>query len=552
MHLFFRPVYWLGLLTVANTWAQSPRQPARAPRSAPKLVVGIVVDQMRADFLYRYEKKYGDGGFRRLLKGGFTCHNTQYDYALTATAAGHASIYSGSVPAIHGIVGNDWYDLTQARGVYCVEDTSVRGVGHPNALPARFSPRNLLVTTIADQLALATNFRSKAVGIALKDRSAILSAGHAARGAYWFDSRTGTWVTSSFYQPQLPAWVEALNARKLPAQYSQRGWKTLRPVSEYAESTADDQPYEYKLPGKSASSFPYEMAGPAGAMFELLTYTPWGNTLTKEMALAALKGEQLGRGSATDFLAISFSTPDLVGHSFGPTSVEQEDIFLRLDAEIADLLTALDSWVGPEGYTVFLTGDHGVMDVPAYWQAHHLPAGLIDPRQFSQTLNQALLEAFGPGSYIQMGSINDQLYLNQALLREKNVSVSAVQQALQQRLTTIPGVANLINLRALAQASLPDGQLSLYKNSYHSRRSGDLQLIYQPGWFVGLPIGTTHGSAYTYDRQVPCIFYGRGIRQGETRRATSPSDIAPTLSALLRMLPPSGTTGQPVGEALLP
>ena len=550
--MLFRPVCLLGLLTVVNTWAQPVRPPAPVPASSPKLVVGIVVDQMRADFLYRYEKKYGAGGFKRLLKGGFTCHNTQYDYALTATAAGHASIYSGSLPTIHGIVGNDWYDPVQAKGVYCVEDSSVRGVGHPNALPARFSPRNLLVTTIADQLALATNFRSKAVGIALKDRSAILSAGHSAKGAYWFDSRTGTWVTSSFYQPQLPAWVEAFNARKLPAEYSQRGWKTLRPVAEYTESTADDQPYEYKLPGKSASIFPYEMAGPAGAMFELLTYTPWGNTLTKEMALAALKGENLGKGTDTDFLAISFSTPDLVGHSFGPTSVEQEDIFLRLDAEIADLLKALDSWVGPEGYTVFLTGDHGVMDVPAYWQAHHLPAGLIDPRQLSQTLNQALLAAFGPGNYVQMGSMNDQLYLNQALLREKNLSVSAVQQALQSRLTTIPGVADLINLRALAQANLPDEQLRLYKNSYHARRSGDLQLIYQPGWFVGLPVGTTHGSAYTYDRQVPCIFYGWGIRRGETRRSISPSDIAPTLSALLRMLPPSGTTGQPVGEALQP
>ncbi|MBD2757479.1 alkaline phosphatase PafA [Spirosoma validum] len=550
--MLFRPVYLLGLFVMANSWAQPARQPSPSPVSAPKLVVGIVVDQMRADFLYRYEKKYGAGGFKRLLKGGFTCQNTQYDYALTATAAGHASIYSGSLPAIHGIVGNDWYDPSQAKGIYCVEDTSVRGVGHPNALPARFSPRNLLVTTIADQLALATNFRSKAVGIALKDRSAILSAGHSARGAYWFDSRTGTWVTSSFYQSQLPAWVEAFNARKLPAEYSQRGWKTLRPVAEYTESTPDDQPYEYKLPGKSTSSFPYEMAGPAGAVFELLTYTPWGNTLTKEMALAALKGENLGKGAATDFLAISFSTPDLVGHSFGPTSVEQEDIFLRLDAELADLLKALDSWVGPDGYTVFLTGDHGVMDVPAYWQAHHLPAGLIDPRQLSQTLNQSLLDAFGPGNYVQMGSMNDQLYLNQALLREKNLSVSAVQQALQPRLTTIPGVADLVNLRALAQANLPDEQLRLYKNSYHARRSGDLQLIYQPGWFVGLPIGTTHGSAYTYDRQVPCIFYGWGIRRGETRRPTSPSDIAPTLSALLRMLPPSGTTGQPVGEALQP
>nr|WP_293842740.1 alkaline phosphatase PafA [uncultured Arsenicibacter sp.] len=550
--MLFRTTFLLSLMTVAGIRAQSTRQPASSPVSTPKLVVGIVIDQMRADFLYRYEKKYGNGGFRRLQKEGFTCHNTQYDYALTATAAGHATIHSGSLPAVHGIVGNDWYDPGRAKGVYCVEDTSVRLVGHPNALPGRFSPRNLLVTTIADQLALATNFRSKAVGIALKDRSAILSAGHSASGAYWFDSRTGTWVTSSFYQPRLPDWVEAFNARKLPAEYSKRGWKTLRPVEEYTESTADDQPYEYKLPGKSASIFPYEMAGPAGAMFELLTYTPWGNTLTKEMALAAMKGENLGKGAATDFLAISFSTPDLVGHSFGPTSVEQEDIFLRLDEELADLLKALDSWVGPDGYTVFLTGDHGVMDVPAYWQAHHLPAGLIDPRQLSQALNQSLLDAFGPGDYVQMANMNDQLYLNHALLREKKLSVSAIQDALLERLPKIPGVTDIINLRAITQANLPDSQLSLYKNSYHARRSGDLQLIYQPGWFVGLPVGTTHGSAYTYDRQVPCIFYGRGIRRGETHRSTSPSDIAPTLSALLRMLPPNGTTGQPIGEALQP
>lgn len=548
--MLIRPVLLLALLSMTTVWAQSARQQSASSGTAPKLVVGIVVDQMRADYLYRYEKKYGPGGFKRLMKAGFNCTNTQFDYALTATATGHASIYSGSLPAIHGIVGNDWYNPQQAKGIYCVEDSSVRVVGHPSAMPARFSPRNLLVTTIADQLALATTFRSKAIGISLKDRSAILSAGHSAKGAYWFDSRTGTWVTSSFYQPQLPAWVNEFNNRKLPADYSQRGWKTMRPVADYTESTADDQPYEYKLPGKSTSSFPYEMAGPAGAAFELLTYTPWGNTLTKDMALAALTGENLGKGPETDFLAISFSTPDLVGHSFGPTSVEQEDIFLRLDAEIADLLRALDSWVGPDQYMLFLTGDHGVMDVPAYWQAHHLPAGLIEPRQLNQTLTQSLLDAFGPGNYLQMASMNDQIYLNHALLREKNISVSAIQQALQRSLAKIPGVVDVINLRALSQANLTEAQLSLYKNSYHNQRSGDLQLIYQPGWFVGPPVGTTHGTAYTYDRQVPCIFYGWGIRRGETLRHTSPSDIAPTLTALLRILSPSGTTGQPIGEAL--
>ncbi|MBK5272760.1 MAG: alkaline phosphatase family protein, partial [Bacteroidia bacterium] len=307
----------------------------------PKLVVGIVIDQMRWDYLYRYYDRYAsNGGFKKLLNQGFSCENTMIPYVPAVTACGHSCIYTGSVPAIHGITGNLWWDNEQQRKVYCTEDKSVKTVGSNSSL-GEMSPRNLLVTTICDELKLATNFRSKVIGIALKDRGSIITAGHSADAAYWYDNTTGDWITSTYYMNDLPKWVKDFNAQKLVNKYYKQGWNTLFPLNTYSQSTVDNTSWEGTLGGEKG--FPYDTKDFVGKNYYPITTMPQGNTLTTEMAKAAIKGEQLGADDITDFLAISFSSPDLIGHTFGPNSIEEEDDYLRLDKELGDLLDYLDS-----------------------------------------------------------------------------------------------------------------------------------------------------------------------------------------------------------------
>lgn len=516
----------------------------------PKLVVGIVVDQMRYDYLYRYYDKYKEGGLKRLMNEGFNARNNHYHYALTVTAAGHSAVYTGALPAVNGIVGNDWFDKYTGQNVYCTDDKSVATVGSTNVTVGKMSPKNLLVSTVTDQLRIATNFRSKTIGVAIKDRASILPAGHAANGAYWFDSKTGNFVTSTYYMTELPKWAQDYNAKKMPAEFAKRGWNTLLPIDQYTQSTPDDVAWEGKLSGQAKPVFPHELIGTSGDAFGVITTSPWGNTMTKEMAIAAIKGENLGKGKETDFLAVSFSTPDRIGHAFGPNSVEQEDNYLKLDMEFAELFNFLDSWTGKGNYTVFLTADHGAMDVPAFWQEHKLPAGLINPTTLTRNIVTGLNNAFGEGKYV-LSFENYQLYFNDSLLTAKKVSVEDAFKVVRSTILPMDGIADVINLRDIGRAPLNTYQLELYKNNINAKRSGDLQIITQPGWFAqSYATGTDHGTPYNYDTHVPFLLYGWGINKGETLRRTTIADIAPTISALLHILPPSGNVGNPVEEAL--
>ena len=535
-----------SLVSAQNTSKNGvkPTTPAR-----PKLVVGIVVDQMRYDYLYRYYNKYSEGGLKRLMNEGFNCRNNHYPYALTVTAAGHSAIYTGSLPAINGIIGNDWFDRTTGQKMYCTDDREAATVGSTNVTVGKMSPKNLLTSTVTDQLRIATNFRSKTIGVSIKDRASILPAGHTANGAYWFDSKTGNFVTSTYYVPELPKWVQEYNARKMPSEYLKKGWKTLLPLDQYTESTPDDESWEGKLPGVAKPIFPYELAGIAGDAFGVVTTTPWGNTMTKDMAIAAIKGENLGKGKDTDFLAVSFSSPDRIGHAFGPTSVEQEDNYLRLDMEFADMLSFLDGWAGKGNYTVFLTADHGGMDVPAFWLEHKLPAGLLDAARINGIVEKSLSDALGAGHYV-LADENYQLYLDHKLLKEKKTSLAIAHQIVRTALLAVGGIADVLNLHDMNNAPLNTYQLELFKNNVNAKRSGDFQIIVQPGWFAGGATGTDHGTPYNYDTHVPFLLYGWGVNKGETSRRTSIADIAPTISALLHILPPSGNVGNPVEEAL--
>ena len=508
----------------------------------PKLVVGIVVDQMRYDFLYRYSEKYSSGGFKRLMDEGFNCRNNHYNYAPTVTAAGHAAIFTGSIPAINGMIGNEWFNQKTGKSVYCVEDSSVRTVGS-DSKAGLMSPKNLLVSTITDQLKIANNFESKTIGIALKDRGSILPAGHTANAAYWFDSKNGAWITSSFYMNDLPQWVKDFNSMKMPQKYMAEGWKTLLPIEKYTESTADNQVYEAKLSGEKTATFPHELAAQSGVnLLEVIRTTPFGNTLTKDFALVAIQSENLGKSPKTDFLTISFSSPDYVGHAFGPNSIEVEDTYLRLDKDIEEILTSLDNSLGKGNYLVFLSADHGVADVPGFWQSQKLPAGVVDAAMSSRDVKTALKTAFGEGEFI-IAEDNSQLYLNANLMEEKKISYTQIYEIVRKTLLKRDDVADVIDLHNLANSTLPDYQLSYVKNGFNPRRSGDIMVVLNPSWFAGRKQGTTHGSLYRYDTHVPLLFYGWKVKSGETTLRTNISDISPTVADLLNILEPNGSVG---------
>ncbi|MGA0555072.1 alkaline phosphatase PafA [Larkinella sp. VNQ87] len=543
------------LLAPALVFGQAAPKKAPVPASTlsrPKLVVGIVVDQMRYDYLYRFYNKYSEGGFKRMMRDGFNARNNHYHYAATITAPGHTHVYTGSAPAISGIVGNDWYDRRLDREVYCVEDSTVSAVsasGSPTSA-GKMSPRNLLVTTVTDQLKVATQGRSKVIGVAMKDRGAILPAGHAANAAYWYDSKDGSWISSTFYMKEQPQWAKEFNARKLSDKYLAQAWETVLPLDQYVESTIDDTPFENPLAGEPKAVFPHQAVASLGSKYEALRTSPFGDVLTKEMAVAALKGENMGKGPETDFLCVSFSSPDAIGHRFSPSSIEIEDEYLRLDKVMAELLTALDEQVGKGNYLAFLSADHGAADNPAYSQSMKMPGGFLEGKTIGAATEKALVDAFGTGKWV-IGNANGQVYLNHDLMREKKIKMADAAEVVRLALLKEPGIQNVINLHDINAASIPEYWVPLLRNVYNAKRSGDLYLVTQPGWLEGYQKGgTSHGTLFNYDTHVPLLFYGWGVKPGETTRRTYISDIASTVSALLHILEPSGNIGNPVFEAI--
>jgi predicted AlkP superfamily pyrophosphatase or phosphodiesterase len=516
----------------------------------PKLVIGIVVDQMRWDYLYRYYDRYAeDGGFKTLLKQGFTCENTMIPYTPTVTACGHASIYTGSVPAIDGITGNDWWDYDFSQMVYCTGDNMAKSIGS-NTDAGKMSPHNLLVTTIGDEMRLATNFHSKVIGIALKDRGAILPAGHSANGAYWYDDKTGDWISSSYYMNDLPGWLKDLNAKKLSDHYFAQEWNTLYPVDTYVQSTPDDEPFEYKPFGANTKGFPYNLSQFIGKNYGLLPVTPYGNTITLEVAKAAILGEQLGSDNFTDLLAISLSTPDYIGHSFGPNSVEAEDIFLRLDKDLGDFLRFLDKQVGKGEYLVFLTGDHGVNQVPAFLREHRIPAGSVNVSTMEDQLDAQLKDKFKADKLV-IGIMNYQVYLDRNKMNDDHLNKDAVYKEAISFLLKQPGIFRALALDAVTVATLNMDLKNALANGDYPSRSGDIQLIYLPQWIEGFETrGTTHGVWNPYDAHIPLVWYGWNISPGKTNRQTFMTDIAPTIASMLHVQMPSGSIGHPIEETI--
>lgn len=516
----------------------------------PKLVVGIVVDQMRYDYLIRFYTKYGERGFKRLMENGYNLENVHYNYIPTYTAVGHTSIYTGTTPTNHGIISNNWYDKYEKKSIYCVDDDNYKTVGASSG--GNKSPHRMVTTTVTDQLKLAQNSKGKTIGIAIKDRSAILPAGHTANAAYWFEGGDeGKFITSTFYMNELPNWVKQFNNSGKATTYLNETWNTYYDISTYTETLPDNNEFEGLFKGKTTPTFPYNLAElrKLNGNYNLLKAVPSGNTITTDFAEAAIIGENLGKSDYTDFLAISYSSTDYVGHQFGVNAKELEDTYIRLDKELERLIDFLDKEIGENKYTIMLTADHAAVQVPSYLNSLKIPGGYFNTKKFKSFVNEITTKYFNSNKIVENIS-NYQLFLNKEKLQELNLNVHEVSQILADEIINFESVYKTVTAHTLQTTSFNSGILQILQKGYNQKLSGDVLLIPYPSTISRSKTGTTHGSGYAYDTHVPLLFYGNGIKKGKSARYYPIVDIAPTLSNLLKITEPNGSTGKTILEVL--
>lgn len=519
-------------------------------KTSPRLVVGIVVDQMRYDYLTRFWDQYDEGGFKRMVREGFNCKNNHFNYAPTSTGPGHASVYTGSTPSRHGIIGNNWYDKVGEIEVYCASDSTFASVGTPSDA-GQMSPHRMKVTTLTDELRLHTQMRGKTVAIALKDRGAVLPGGHTANAAYWFQGADeGVWITSSYYMDRLPQWVSAYNSSGKVKDYK-KAWTTLKDVNTYMESGLDQNAYEGLFETETTPTFPHDTPNMLNknADFEILKYTPYGNSITTDFAIAALENEGLGSDTITDFLAISFSSTDYVGHKYGVNSKEVEDTYIRLDKDLERLFTVLDKKVGAGEYTVFLTADHAAIEVPSYLKDMKIPAGYFEKEVMMERFSEFLRYTFGTTDIIKNYS-NYQFFLDHKIIENLDMDVARAQELIAKELLTYEGVDQVFTGHQMWNNHYTSGIPYILQQGYHQKRSGDILLVLEPGMVSYPRTGSTHGSPQIYDTHVPLLFFGKGIKKGSTVERTEIPDIAPTIATLLGIAFPNGTTGKPIAKVL--
>ncbi|AFL97559.1 alkaline phosphatase PafA [Ornithobacterium rhinotracheale] len=516
----------------------------------PKLVVGIVVDQMRPDYLYRYNSDFSNDGFKRLMREGFNFKNTHYNYMPTYTAPGHSSLYTGTTPAIHGIVGNSWYHRGEKDFVYCTSDNNMQSVGiAPDDKQGRMSPHRLKATTVTDALKLNNNFRGKVIGISVKDRGAILPAGHFADAAYWMDKNCN-FISSTFYMKELPQWVKNYNAKKEPEKFIKQGWKLLKDAKEYDESTPDFTPYEAGFPGLDKPVFPYDLKKVAKKTgnYSVLKTTPYGNDMVAHLAKEAIEHENLGKGEFTDFLAVSFSSTDYVGHNFATRSMEIQDTYLRLDLNIADLLNFLDEKVGKGNYLLFLSADHAAAENPNFLLDHKYHVKNLDYKAFFKEMQ----EHFAPiyGKELITNYSNQNIYLNDELIKNKKWDYDKIVREVCDWANEKPFVARTYSRNDILRGNPTDYNLSLIERGYDPKQNGDIVVLLDPQYMEYGAKGTTHGTTYLYDTHVPNIWYGWKVKPGESFTRYNITDVAPTLSQKLSIPMPNGSQGYIMKEVL--
>jgi predicted AlkP superfamily pyrophosphatase or phosphodiesterase len=543
--------------------------PAIARTDPPRLVLQITVDALRADMPRRFDRHYGEGGWRYLLEEGSYYENAHYAHANTETIVGHSSLATGALPADHGMVANVWLDRATDELHYNIEDSAQRllttGAGvdksseiDPTQRTARSdgrSPRALRVSTFGDELAIHTNGQSKIFAVSVKDRGSVSMAGHAGK-AFWFSKATGMFVTSDYYYDRYPAWVEKWNEKKHPQRYADSAWSLSGKQADYLFGGMDDAPWETDFPGWGRT-FPHNYgAGDAKYFTTLLTLSPAGDELTLDFAKAIIENEKIGQDAVTDYLAISFSSTDYVNHLFGPSSLEAEENQRRLDRTLAELFRFIDEKVGLAQTLIVLSADHGSPDVPGYLNTLGIEAGYFDPDALDrQPAITALKQRFGVGEKLIETYFHPYLYLNRKTIHELGLDQGEVEKAVAAELMQFPGVALAISNEALLNGGLPDTwQTRSVLNNHDPDRSGDIYIVFTPQTFIndfdGLSVAAAHGSPWRYDTHVPVIFAGHGVAASRFAREVTPYDIAPTLSAYLGISWPSAASGKPLVEVI--
>ncbi|MFW6327725.1 MAG: alkaline phosphatase family protein, partial [Bacteroidota bacterium] len=447
---------------------------------------------------------------------------------------------------------DEWYLWLKNQTISCTVNDKYSAVGgsYDNG---RHSPENLLSSTMGDELKFSNFFKSKVVGISLDPSSAVLSAGHVADAAYWYDANNGKWITSTYYMDSLPAWVEEFNLKAFPHIYMERTWDTYLPIEEYTESLPDKNEYETGI--NDQITFPYDLSAISkkwrrkNKVYDLLKYTPFGNSLTKDFAINAIVEEELGKDDITDMLFVTFSSSEHVGELFGPNSVEIEDVFLRLDKDISHFMNFLDDEIGLENVLIYMTSDHGVAPVPQYLIDRGVPGGVFNRNYAMSLLSSYLNVIYGKGDWIKY-YFNQQLYLNQDLIEGSELSLREFQETVAHFMLQYTGVSNVITSYTLMNTDFSGGIFKKIQNSYHQKRSGDVIINLSPGWIEKSGNVTLHNSSYVYDAHVPLIWYGWKIKRKSLYRPVSPTDIAPTIAHFLGILAPNGSTGEPIYEMI--
>jgi predicted AlkP superfamily pyrophosphatase or phosphodiesterase len=517
----------------------------------PKLVVGIVVDQMCYDYLYRFQSHFSDGGFNKFLKHGLNCRNVVYNYVPTYTGPGHASIYTGTTPNNHGIVGNEWYNRPTNSTINCVSDINSTTIGS-NSEEGKASPVNLKTYTITDQLKM-TYPNAKVVSMSIKDRGAILPGGHLSDGSYWFDYATGTFITSSFFKKELPKWVLNFNTNKNALTYS-KTWDLLLPKEKY--QSIDDSPYEIIVGGKTTPTFPYDLLKMSGGKLntQYFTMSPFANTLLTDFALESITNENLGADKQTDMLCISYSTPDIAGHTFGPYSLEIEDIYARLDRDLERLLKGLETKFGKEGFVVFLTADHAVVPVPQMLIDKKLPGGYLFLDKYINELKSASLVKFNAD--LIENEANQNIYLNLKRLDSLHLNKNEVASFFAEKIKFWPNIKAVFTSEELMNPAKDNEWKDMVRFGYDFKRSGEIIFIMEPGFLVKevdskkAHRGTSHGSSFNYDTHVPLLWYGAQIPSKDVYETHEIIDIAPTLTHILNLQRSGAMTGKPILDVL--
>ena len=539
------------------------------PPSTPRLVLQITVDALRGDLPTRYYDRLSENGFRYLWEKGTVYTDAHHTHANTETIVGHVTLATGATPAVHGMIGNVWFDRTENRTRYNIEDDRYRlltaGAGvdkdaevdstQKAAKSDGRSPAAIMVTTFGDELAISSAGHSKIFGVSVKDRGAVSMAGHAGK-AFWFSKASGEFVTSNYYYDEYPAWVSEWNARSLAASYSAKSWVLLNDQGTYLFGAADDRSWETDLAGYGRT-FPHPFGAADGKYFTtLLTISPAGDALTLDFAKALIANEQLGADDVPDYLGVSFSSTDYVAHLFGPSSLESEDNMLRLDKTLAELFAYVDEKVGLQNTLIVLSADHGTPEVPGYLNEFGIQAGYVDPASWDKEPGfMALKNKFGIDRELIESYSQPYLYLNHEVIRQHGLDLREVEQAVTKELLKFAGVAQAISSSELREGDLPDTQINrAVLDNFNLNRSGDIYLVFEPHWFIndfdGLTVAATHGSPWRYDTFVPIAFGGMQIPAQHVHRRVHTIDIAPTLASFLGVKPPSGAAGEVLLEVL--